>query len=95
MVMHALMAAALDRSVAEIKRIQGEARLHTLTARASWPVIVLNSPKGWTGPKVVGGEPVEGNFRSHQVPLHPADHPEHLKLLEDWLQARWRLLHLQ
>jgi xylulose-5-phosphate/fructose-6-phosphate phosphoketolase len=51
-------------------------------------MIVLNSPKGWTGPKVVDGLQVEGTFRSHQVPLSdPATHPEHLKLLEDWLES--------
>ena len=51
-------------------------------------MIVLNSPKGWTGPKMVDGLPVEGTFRSHQVPLSdPATHPEHLKLLEDWLRS--------
>jgi xylulose-5-phosphate/fructose-6-phosphate phosphoketolase len=50
-------------------------------------MIVLNSPKGWTGPKVVDGQPIEGNFRSHQVPLHPAENPGHLQLLEDWLKS--------
>jgi xylulose-5-phosphate/fructose-6-phosphate phosphoketolase len=85
--MHALMAAALDQAVLEIQRIQRQARQHGQTQRPRWPMIVLNSPKGWTGPKQVGGEPCEGNFRSHQVPLHPADHPGHLKLLEDWLRS--------
>ncbi|MBC7469262.1 MAG: phosphoketolase family protein [Ramlibacter sp.] len=85
--MHALMIAALDQAVLEIQRIQLQARQHGQTERARWPMIVLNSPKGWTGPKWVDGEPCEGNFRSHQVPLHPADHPGHLKLLEDWLRS--------
>ncbi len=85
--MHALMAAALDRAVLEIQRIQRQAREHRQTERPRWPMIVLNSPKGWTGPKEVDGEPVEGNFRSHQVPLHPGDHPGHLKMLEDWLRS--------
>ena len=85
--MHALMAAALDHAVQEIQRIQVLARQHGQTARPRWPMVVLNSPKGWTGPKVVDGEPVEGNFRSHQVPLHPADLPGHLKQLEDWLRS--------
>ncbi len=85
--MHALMAAALDEAVLEIQRIQRQARQHGQTERPRWPMIVLNSPKGWTGPKQVDGEPVEGNFRSHQVPLHPAEHPWHLKLLEDWLRS--------
>ena len=57
-------------------------------ARPRWPMIVLNSPKGWTGPKVVDGLQVEGTFRAHQVPISdPATHPEHLKLLEDWLRS--------
>ena len=81
------MAAAMDQAVLEIQRIQRHARQHGNTERQRWPMIVLNSPKGWTGPKWVDGEPCEGNFRSHQVPLHPADHPGHLKLLEDWLRS--------
>ena len=85
--MHALMAAAMDQAVLEIQRIQRHARQHGNTERQRWPMIVLHSPKGWTGPKQVDGEPCEGNFRSHQVPLHPADHPGHLKLLEDWLRS--------
>ena len=85
--MHTLMAAALDQAVLEIQRIQRQARQHGQTLRPRWPMIVLNSPKGWTGPKEVDGQPIEGNFRSHQVPLHPADHPGHLKLLEDWLRS--------
>lgn len=83
--MHALMAAALDQAVQEIQRFQCQAREHGQMERPRWPMIVLNSPKGWTGPKEVDGEPNEGNFRSHQVPLHPAEHAGHLKLLEDWL----------
>jgi len=85
--MHAQMVAALDQAVLEVRRIQRQAREHRQTDRPRWPMIVLNSPKGWTGPKEVDGEPCEGNFRSHQVPLHPADHPGHLKLLEDWLHS--------
>ncbi len=85
--MHALMSSALDQAVHEIQRIQRQARQHDQTTRPRWPMIVLKSPKGWTGPKEIDGEPVEGNFRSHQVPLHPADHPGHLKLLEDWLRS--------
>jgi xylulose-5-phosphate/fructose-6-phosphate phosphoketolase len=85
--MHLLMAAALDQAVQEIQRIQRQARQHGQTARQRWPLVVLNSPKGWTGPKEVDGQPVEGNFRAHQVPLHPADHLGHLKLLEDWLRS--------
>ncbi|UXH76082.1 phosphoketolase family protein [Roseateles amylovorans] len=85
--MHAQMAAAMDQAVLEIHRIQRQARKYGQAARPRWPMIVLNSPKGWTGPRTVDGQPMEGNFRSHQVPLHPADHPGHLALLEDWLHS--------
>jgi len=86
--MHEAMAATLDMAVEEIKRIQQDARVHGNFARPRWPMIVLNSPKGWTGPKRVDGLQVEGTFRAHQVPLSdPATHPEHLKLLEDWLRS--------
>ena len=80
--MHEAMAATLDTAVEQIKKIQQDARVHGNFARPRWPMIVLNSPKGWTGPKMVDGLQVEGTFRSHQVPLSdPATHPEHLKLL--------------
>ncbi len=86
--MHAAMAATLDVVVEEIKRIQEDARRHGNLARPRWPMIVLNTPKGWTGPKMVDGLQVEGTFRAHQVPLSdPATHPEHLALLEDWLRS--------
>jgi len=86
--MHEAMAAALDTAVEQIKEIQQDARVHGNVARPRWPMIVLDSPKGWTGPKMVDGLQVEGTFRSHQVPLSdPATHPEHLKLLEDWLRS--------
>ena len=85
--MHQLMAATLDKSIVEIKSIQGHARSTNDTTRPRWPMIVFNSPKGWTGPKVVDGLQVEGTFRSHQVPLHPNANHEHLKLLEDWLRS--------
>ncbi|MDZ4117655.1 MAG: phosphoketolase family protein, partial [Xanthomonadaceae bacterium] len=85
--MHAAMAAALDAVVASIRAIQHAARIEHETTRPRWPMIVLVSPKGWTGPKIVEGLPIEGNFRSHQVPLHPRTHPAHLKLLEDWLKS--------
>ena len=86
--MHQAMAAALDTAVERIQEIQREARGGTRGARPRWPMIVLDSPKGWTGPKVVGGLKVEGAFRSHQVPL-PVDaaHPEHLPRLESWLKS--------
>ena len=86
--MHEAMAAALDTAVEQIKKIQQDARAHGNLTRPRWPMIVLNSPKGWTGPKVVDGLQVEGTFRAHQVPLSdPATHPQHLKLLEDWLKS--------
>jgi xylulose-5-phosphate/fructose-6-phosphate phosphoketolase len=86
--MHEAMAATLDLAVEQIKTIQREARLEGNLTRPRWPMIVLKSPKGWTGPKVVDGLQVEGTFRAHQVPLSdPATHPEHLKMLEDWLKS--------
>jgi xylulose-5-phosphate/fructose-6-phosphate phosphoketolase len=86
--MHEAMAAALDRVVDDIRRIQEDARVHHQVARPRWPMIVLQSPKGWTGPKQVDGQPVEGTFRAHQVPISdPRAHPQHLKLLEDWLRS--------
>ncbi|HEX5398140.1 MAG TPA: phosphoketolase family protein [Verrucomicrobiae bacterium] len=86
--MHEAMAATLDGAVEEIKRIQHEARVNGNTMRPRWPMIVLKSPKGWTGPKWVDGLQIEGTFRAHQVPLSdPATHPEHLKLLEEWLRS--------
>jgi xylulose-5-phosphate/fructose-6-phosphate phosphoketolase len=86
--MHQLMAATLDKVVAEIKRIQHEARTNGFTERPRWPMIILRSPKGWTGPKVVDGEPVEGTFRAHQVPVEEfAAKPENLKILEAWLKS--------
>jgi len=86
--MHEAMAATLDQAVEQIKRIQHDARVLGNATRPRWPMIVLKSPKGWTGPKVVDGLQVEGTFRAHQVPIAvDADHPEHLKLLEDWLKS--------
>lgn len=86
--MHQAMAAALDTAVAMIRRFQEDARLHGQTQRPRWPLIVLRSPKGWTGPKVVDGLAVEGSFRAHQVPItDPATYPGHLALLDDWLQS--------
>jgi xylulose-5-phosphate/fructose-6-phosphate phosphoketolase len=85
--MHTQMAAAMDEAVLEIQRIQRQAREHGRTERPRWPMIVLDSPKGWTGPKEVDGQPCEGNFRAHQVPLHPADHTGHLQQLEAWMRS--------
>ncbi len=86
--MHRLMAATLDKVVAEIRRIQSDARERGVTERPRWPMIVLKTPKGWTGPKEVDGRPVEGTYRAHQVPLsEPTEHPEHLKILEAWMRS--------
>jgi xylulose-5-phosphate/fructose-6-phosphate phosphoketolase len=85
--MHQLMATVLDKAIEDIRHIQHHARNNNDTARPRWPMIVLKSPKGWTGPKIVDGLQVEGTFRAHQVPLHPDKHPEHLKQLEDWLKS--------
>ncbi len=86
--MHQVMAETLDKVVGDIKRIQSEARQGRQAARPRWPMIVLNTPKGWTGPKVVDGQKIEGTYRSHQVPLSaPAQNPEHLRILESWMQS--------
>lgn len=86
--MHQLLAATLDSVIAEIKKIQKDARLHGFKKRPIWPMIIFQTPKGWTGPKVVDGLQVEGTWRSHQVPLSElAQKPEHLKLLEQWMKS--------
>jgi xylulose-5-phosphate/fructose-6-phosphate phosphoketolase len=89
MLMHEAMASTLDTVVEEIRKIQAAARSSAGTSeRPRWPMIVLASPKGWTGPKMVDGKPNEGTFRAHQVPLSdPAKNPEHLKQLESWLRS--------
>jgi len=86
--MHQLMAGAVDQAVAEIQEFQANARDRGETARPRWPMIVLRSPKGWTGPKVVDGLQIEGTFRSHQVPLLvDSEHPEHVEVLEQWMKS--------
>lgn len=86
--MHQAMAAALDRVLDDIRSIQADARTFGFTHRPHWPMIVLRSPKGWTGPREVDGKPTEGSWRSHQVPLaRLAEQPEHLQILEDWLRS--------
>jgi xylulose-5-phosphate/fructose-6-phosphate phosphoketolase len=85
--MHQAMAATMDEAVGEIARIKESARAGS-TERPRWPMIVLVTPKGWTGPKVVDGKPAEGSFRSHQVPLAGLrENPEHLAQLEQWLRS--------
>ncbi|GAB2583861.1 phosphoketolase family protein [Spirosoma areae] len=87
--MHQAMAAAMDKAITQINQIQQNARIEGDTTRPRWPMIVLRSPKGWTGPKVVDGRPNEGTFRSHQVPLSVSatTPPEHLAQLESWLRS--------
>jgi xylulose-5-phosphate/fructose-6-phosphate phosphoketolase len=86
--MHQLMAATMDTAIGEIKAIQEEARTNGCSDRPQWPMIVLKSPKGWTGPKEVDGKKTEGSWRSHQVPLaEMASKPGHVQLLEDWMKS--------
>jgi xylulose-5-phosphate/fructose-6-phosphate phosphoketolase len=85
---HQLMAHTLDRVIEEIHAIQNEARAGRSTGLPVWPMIVLRTPKGWTGPKVVDGKPVEDTWRAHQVPVtNFASKPEHLKILEEWMKS--------
>jgi xylulose-5-phosphate/fructose-6-phosphate phosphoketolase len=86
--MHQLMAGTLDRMIQEIQRIQAHARTKGFQGRPIWPMLILRTPKGWTGPKVVDGKKVEGTFRSHQVPLADVrERPDHLQMLEDWMKS--------
>jgi xylulose-5-phosphate/fructose-6-phosphate phosphoketolase len=86
--MHALLAETLDRVIDDIQQIQRSARTVGTPRRPRWPMIVLVTPKGWTGPKVVDGQRIEGTFRAHQVPLsEPATNPEHLAMLERWMRS--------
>ena len=86
--MHQKMAATLDAVVGEIRAIQKKARDTGKAERPRWPMIVLRTPKGWTGPKEIDGHKVEGSWRSHQVPFSDVrGNPANLKLLEDWLRS--------
>ncbi len=86
--MHQLMAATLETIVTEIQGIQREIRTHGFTDRPQYPMIVMRTPKGWTGPKVVDGIQIENTFRAHQVPLSElASKPEHLQMLESWMKS--------
>jgi len=88
MVLHQTMAMTMDHCLAEIHSIQRQARESGKATRAIWPMIVLRTPKGWTGPKHVDGRRVEGFWRAHQVPLSGVqDNPAHLQMLEDWLKG--------
>ncbi len=87
-VVHQIMAAAMEHSLDRIAEIQKAAREGGVEKRPKWPMIVMRTPKGWTGPKVVDGKKVEGTFRSHQVPLSELKtKPEHLKQLEEWMRS--------
>ena len=86
MTMHRLMAETMDIVIEKIKSIQENARKNNDATRPVWPMIVLRTPKGWTGPKVVDGNRIEGNFLAHQVPIM-MDKPEHLQMLSDWLHS--------
>jgi xylulose-5-phosphate/fructose-6-phosphate phosphoketolase len=86
--MHQKMAETMDAVVREITAIQKDARTHGFRERPLWPMIILRSPKGWTGPKELDGKPVEGTFRAHQVPLaDPQKRPDELKMLEEWMRS--------
>jgi xylulose-5-phosphate/fructose-6-phosphate phosphoketolase len=87
MPVHKQMAAALDTCVAEIQRIQRDARANGFRERPRWPMIVLRTPKGWTCPEVIDGKQCEGSWRSHQVPMGDAGTPEHLRVLEGWMKS--------
>ncbi len=88
MTMHQAFAMTLDTCYEKIRRYQQEARTRGLTRKPAWPMIVLRTPKGWTGPKELDGKPIEGTFRSHQVPIDDVKKkPEHLKMLENWLKS--------
>ena len=86
--MHQTMAATLEGAIEEIHTLQNTARRSGKAERPRWPMIVLRSPKGWTGPKEIDGHKAEGSWRSHQVPFSDVrENPAHLKLLEDWMRS--------
>src|SRR6202042_217584 len=86
--MHQAMAATIEHCVEEIRSIQERARTEGDTTRPRWPMIVMRTPKGWTGPKEVDGHKVEGYWRAHQVPVvDPATNKPHLKIVEDWMRS--------
>jgi xylulose-5-phosphate/fructose-6-phosphate phosphoketolase len=88
MQVHADLAGTLDGMLDRIAEIQGRARGEGDARRPRWPMLILRTPKGWTGPKVVDGQPVEGTWRAHQVPMTQArENPEHLRLLEEWMRS--------
>ncbi len=84
---HRALATTMGAVVAEIRRIQADSREGGATARPAWPMIVLKTPKGWTGPREVDGKPTEGSWRSHQVPLSDMASDEHVRVLEQWMRS--------
>jgi xylulose-5-phosphate/fructose-6-phosphate phosphoketolase len=86
-VVHQQIAATLSRVISEIKSIQETARRNGFQHRPRWPMIVMRTPKGWTGPKMVDGKPIEGTFRAHQVPMGDMEKPAHVKILERWMKS--------
>ena len=84
---HKLLAATLDTVIAEIRRIQSEARTRNVSDRAIWPIIILRTPKGWTCPQEIDGKTVVGSWRSHQVPMSDMSSEEHIRLLETWMKS--------
>ncbi len=86
-VVHQELAATFDKVFSDIKKIQDNARRNGFKQRPRWPMIVMRTPKGWTGPKVVDGKQIEGTFRAHQVPMGDMDKPEHIKILERWMKS--------
>ncbi|MFA7522100.1 MAG: phosphoketolase family protein [Halothiobacillaceae bacterium] len=85
--MHPRMAEVLEQAIGEIRSIQQQARSQGVGERPRWPLIVLRSPKGWTGPEKIDGKQVEDTFRSHQVPMGDMDQPGHVQILEDWMRS--------
>src|SRR5262249_50701298 len=84
---HQCLAGTLDAMIADIHRIQLAARTHGLTQRPRWPMLILRTPKGWTGPKEVDGQPVENTFRAHQVPMGDMEKTAHVTMLEQWMKS--------
>ena len=86
-IMHQRMAGVLDTVIGEIQAIQHAARTDGVVERPRWPMIVLRSPKGWTGPKEVDGKRIEGTYRAHQVPMGEMDRPDHVQILDEWMRS--------
>jgi xylulose-5-phosphate/fructose-6-phosphate phosphoketolase len=86
--MHEKMALAIDQCVSQIRLIQSNARKNNNTDRPRWPMIILRSPKGWTGPKMVDGHQIEGSWRAHQIPVESVkSNPAHLTIVENWMRS--------